>query len=288
MLLVLVSVTVLVLGSTGPFNSVRGKVSDAFAPVRRVGGSITSPFSDLFGSATRYQKVRKENTSLKQQLAAAQGQAAKAQDAIRERAELLALNRLENVDKLASVDARVVSQPLGNFDTTIELDVGTDRGVRAGMPVRTGAGLVGRVTYATAKQSRVLLIVDEHSKVGVRLSTSGEVGVANGTGSSSSMSVDYIDPETKVIEREILVTSGLQNSRFPAGIPVGMVSTHTVSAAALQQSLTMQPLADLEHLTFVQVVLWQQTEVFPPTPTVVLRPTTTVFGDAVPTTTVVP
>ena len=102
------------------------------------------------------------------------------------------------------------------------------------------------------------------------------------------MSVDYIDPETKVMDREITVTSGLQNSRFPAGIPVGMVSAHTVSAAALQQSLTMQPLADLQHLTFVQVVLWQQAEVFPPTPPVVLRPTTAVLDESIPTTTVRP
>ena len=275
MLLVLVSVTVLVLGSTGPFDSVRGRASDAFAPVRRLGRTITSPAEDLFGSTSRYQSVRKENIRLKQQLAVARGQAAKGQDAVRERAELLALNQLEDIDKLTAVDARVVSQPLGNFDATIEIDVGSDRGVRAGMPVRTGAGLVGRVTYTTAKQSRVLLLIDEKSKVGVRLSTSGEVGVASGTGSTSSLGVDYIEPETKVEDAEVLVTSGLQNSRFPAGIPVGVVVTHTVGANALQQSMTMQPLADLVHLTFVQVVLWQRADVFPPTPTAVVRPTTT-------------
>jgi rod shape-determining protein MreC len=291
-LLVLVSITVLVLGSTSPFAGVRSRVSDAFGPVRRAGKSVTSPFGDVFGSATRYKKVRKENETLRAELAAAQGKAAEAQDAIRERSELLAAAKLEDVETIKSVNARVTGQPLGNFDSTIEIDRGSDSGIRRGMPVRTGAGLVGRVTYVTAKQARVLLITDEQARVGVRLSTSGEVGLAVGGGSSKNLQVDLIDPNTVIADSEVLVTSGLQNTRFPAGIPVGIVASHKVGDGSLQQEVMMQPLADVSHLTFVVVLLWDPPVSLPPTPTIALV-TTTVAGAVpaiepnAPTTTVV-
>ena len=136
------------------------------------------------------------------------------------------------------------------------------------MPVVTGAGLVGRITVTTPHQARVLLITDAKSQVGVRLSRSGDVGVARGGGTTRSLSVDLIDPDTVIADSEVMVTSGLQNSRYPAGIPVGEVVQHKVDGVALQQAVTIKPLADVSQLTFVQVLLWTQSEVMPAAPAV--------------------
>ena len=286
-LLVLVSITVLVVGSTSPFAALRGRVSDAFGPVRRAGKAVTSPLGDVFGSATRYQKVRKDNDELRKQLAAAQGKLARVDDAVRERSELLALNGLADLDNIPKVNARVVGQPLGNFDVTIEIDAGSASGIREGMPVVTGAGLVGRVTVTTPHQARVLLITDAKSQVGVRLSRSGDVGVARGGSTDGLLGVDLIDPDTVIADHEVMVTSGLQNSRYPAGIPVGQVVKHSVDAVALQQNVTIKPLAAVDQLDFVQVLLWSETDTLPSSPSAVVIPTSVVATDrsAAPSTT---
>ena len=74
----------------------------------------------------------------------------------------------------------------------VEIDRGTDAGVDKGMPVVTGAGLVGRVVEASKRRATVLLITDLSSNIGVRLTASGDVGVAKGAGAGNDLPVDRI------------------------------------------------------------------------------------------------
>ncbi|MGH9165546.1 MAG: rod shape-determining protein MreC, partial [Acidimicrobiales bacterium] len=125
-----------------------------------------------------------------------------------------------------------------------------------GMPVVSGAGLVGRVVDVSTRRAAVLLISDPTSSVGVRLAGSGDVGVATGRGRGSTLRIDLVEPLTKVEPGEALVTSGLEQSAFPPGIPVGQVKAATTATGALQQDVTAQPVADLDRLSFVKVLQW--------------------------------
>ena len=53
------------------------------------------------------------------------------------------------------------------------------------------------------------------------------------------------------------MTSGLQGSVFPAGLPVGRVRAAKVPPAALQQQIDIDPIVDLARLDYVKVLLWQ-------------------------------
>jgi rod shape-determining protein MreC len=68
------------------------------------------------------------------------------------------------------------------------------------------------------------------------------------------MSVGFVETNVELRRRELAVTSGLNDSVFPAGIPVGRVVTAKSTPGELQQRVTMRPLADLEHLRFVRVL----------------------------------
>ena len=260
-LLVLTSITVITVdvrgGGGGAMESVRRAARDAFAPVQSAADEVINPVGDFFGGLFRYGHIKAENARLRRQLADARGKANGASSAERERDELLALQKLTFAGDVPTVAARVVATSPSNFQLTVEIDKGLPTGIQKGMPVVTGAGLVGRVIAVSQERATVLLITDPAFNVGIRLSGSGDVGVARGNGVRQPLPVDLVDVGTKVTGGEVVVTSGLQGSVFPAGIPVGKVRSAKVQPGRLQQEVSIDPLVDLSRLDFIKVLLWQ-------------------------------
>jgi cell shape-determining protein MreC len=52
----------------------------------------------------------------------------------------------------------------------------------------------------------------------------------------------------------MVVTSGLDNSIFPPGIPVGRVATAEAAPGQFQQNVEVRPTADLAQLRLVSVI----------------------------------
>jgi rod shape-determining protein MreC len=260
MLLVLTSaalVTVSIRGGGGGFvSSVRGNAQDAFAPVQSATNSMVSPVTDFFHGVFQYQSLKHENALLRQQLADRAAAQVAADDAARERQDLLDLLKLDFVGDIPTVAARVVSGPESNFQASVVIDRGSDDGLVKGMPVVGGSGLVGRIEDVSRHQATVLLLTDPSFNIGVRLSPSGDVAVASGQGPGKLLTVDLVDPALKLDPNAAVVTSGLQQSPYPPGIPVGRVHTATSKPGALRQDVSVEPSVDIGRLTFVKVLLW--------------------------------
>jgi rod shape-determining protein MreC len=283
---VLIASTIVVIGSTGPFAGVRGALSDFLRPVKKVGATIGAPIANLFDSIGSHQDLVDENRRLRDQNADLESRVGLADDALRQRRELLELNKIVDATGLPSVASQVVSGSSSNFrDVTIEIDAGSDKGVREGMPVVAGLGLVGRVTVVTAKASRVRLFTDGSMGVGVRLANSGDVGVIRGAGANQDMTIGLIDPSTEVTVGELVLTSGLGSSRFPNNLALGRVKTAKVVPGELEQEVVMQPFIDLKRVGMVRVLLW-----VPAAPVPLVPPTTqaTTTTTSVPLPTAVP
>lgn len=263
LLLVLTAVTLLTLdersGGLGVVGVMRDGARDAFAPVQDAADAAFRPIGDFFQGAAHYGDVEEENARLRQALAERDGELLRAEDAARERQALLDQQDLDFAGDIPTVAARVVVGPASSFDLTVQIDRGRSAGISPGMPVVAGAGLVGRVVDVSRSRATILLITDPKSSVGVRLADSGDVGVAEGRGSRSTLRLDYVDPATTVKEGEAVVTSGLQQSVFPPGVPIGTVVAASSGAGSLQQDVTVEPAVDLRRLTFVKVLQWSPT-----------------------------
>ncbi len=259
LLLVLTAVTLLTLdertGGLGMVDKARDAAADALGPARDATDSAVRPVADFFQGIIHYGRLEEANTRLREQLAARDAELAQVADAQRERQELLDQQKLEFAADIPAVAARVVLASPTNLDLTVEINRGRDSGVAPGMPVVSGTGLVGRVVDVSRTRATVLLISNPTSNVGVRLA-SGEVGVASGRGAQSALEVDNVDPAAKVAPDEPVVTSGLQQSIYPPGIPIGRVRTARVPPEAVQQEVTLEPFVDLRRLTFVKVLQW--------------------------------
>jgi rod shape-determining protein MreC len=267
----------IVIGQSKPFSGVRGTLGSVFAPLRAAGETVTQPISNTFEAIGSRNELKDDNEDLRRRLNEAQSKLAAAEDALRERREVLAMEGLEEITSIKTVKARVSATAMDNFDVTIEIDRGSQHGVVEGMPVADGYGLVGQVTIVTKRSSRVRLFTDPASQIGVRHATSGVVGIIRGEGRGKAMQVSRIDPRATIKPGDVMVTSGLTNSRFPAGLQVGTVLSAKLEQGKLEQTVVMKPFIELDRLTFVSVLLWTAPPPVPfekPIPTSTIAPAT--------------
>jgi rod shape-determining protein MreC len=257
--LVLGSVTLLTIGlRDAPIvREVREGASVVIGPIEGAVDTVTAPVRNAWHGVTDYEDLQRENDELRAQVEESEADGVQTSDAERQLAELSASLDLPWAANVKTATARVVSGPRSNFSHAIQIDKGTDDGIAVGMPVVTGAGLVGRVSQAIGGSSTVELLTDPEFVVGVRLSTTGDLGTARGQGRDDPLSVDSaIAPNAKVPKGTGVVTSGVDRSAYPPGIPVGTVVSSRQGSGGLALDLDVDPLVDVDQLSYLTVMLW--------------------------------
>jgi rod shape-determining protein MreC len=259
-LLILTSLAVLTLDfrDAGPVRALREVAATVFSPLRGAADTVSTPFSNAWGGITDYGDVKKENEELREQVDELRGDAVRGKDAIDQLVPILEQLDISWVDQVARTTARVTSGPVSNFDYTIEIDKGSSDGIVEGMPVVTGAGLVGRVVQAAPGTSTVQLLTDPDFRVGVRMVPGGTPGTARGGGRGEPLVVDTaLDPKAELPEDAVLTTSGADRSAFPASIPVAEVTGKRPASGGLTLDLLAEPYADTGGLAYVTVLLYE-------------------------------
>jgi cell shape-determining protein MreC len=89
--------------------------------------------------------------------------------------------------------------------------------------------------------------------------SSGNVASVQGGGIGRSLTVNLIPPGTPIHKGEVLTTSGLPDLAYPPSIPVATITKFSSTSSATQESVTAEPLADLDQLAYVDVLLWEPT-----------------------------
>lgn len=259
LLLILTSITVLTLDfrGFGPLASVQGAVKRAFEPLTSASGTLFDPLVDGWESLTEYGDLKDENARLRAELDELRGTQLQGQAAEATLQEVLAELDIDYLGGAERVTGQVIDR-VGNFeDFTIELDKGSKAGIEVGMPAVTSAGLVGRVTQVEIDSSRIRILSEPGFTVGIKVLGPGDVALARGVGESGNLEVRQgIADETVVEAGMVVVTSGIEGSPFPPDILVGVISSVEIDPTELTQTLEIVPLADLDSLSFVTVVLW--------------------------------
>ena len=249
--LVVISVTVLAMDllGLGPIGLARDVANGLFSPVRAVGDAV-------FGNDDS-----DEVADLRLRIDELEGNEAEAANYLAELRRLQEELGLAIPSEIPTVSASVISQAVGNFDRTIEIDRGASDGVEVNMPVQTAEGLVGVIDQVTINSARVRLITDEEVSVGVVHVPSRDAGIARGQGEGQDLLVDgAFEAGTVVNEGDLFVTYGADGLNFPPDIPVGSAVAVRGAANPLEQQVFLSPLADLGSLSQVFVVLFTPTE----------------------------
>ncbi len=243
--------------------SARRTAGTVFSPLRGVAETVSEPFTNAWNGVTSYGDVNAENEELRRRIDELEGREVLEEDAVQQLAELLDQQGLEWIGAEPTTAARVVSGNPSNFSHTLDISKGSDDGIKVGMPVVNGAGLVGKVVQAQSGRSTVQLITDPDFAVGIRLLPSNVTGTARGQGRGEDLIIDTnLEAGTEAVPNPgaSLTTSGIDRAAFPASIPVGKVREVKESRGGLGLDLLVRPMADTAELSFVTVILWEPPE----------------------------
>ena len=105
-----------------------------------------------------------------------------------------------------------------------------------------------------SKLLKLLLLSDATSGVGVRNSRTSIVGIAQGITFNDKLAFNFIDPDADMKKGDLLVTSGLEDGRFPANIPVGHIKSIQKDPSGLANKITITPLVNFSEVSIVSVI----------------------------------
>lgn len=121
------------------------------------------------------------------------------------------------------VPAQVVGRSADHWWQQVTLNRGSNSGIQEGFIVRAEGGLVGLVETVTPNTSRVLLISDLKSQVGVTIGRTSAKGVLRGDSSAEAVLEFYEKvPNVKVGD---LVSTSTYSQKFPSSLPVGRIKS---------------------------------------------------------------
>jgi rod shape-determining protein MreC len=261
--LVMAAVTALVLDQrdVAVVGELRDAATSVFNPFDDAAEVVSAPLTDAWSGWTGNDDMDElvaENQRLRDQLDSVEADQVRNTDAVQQLAELTRTLELPWAADISAVTAQVTSGPQSNFSHAIQINKGSDDGVAVGMPAVTGGGLVGRVSQVSDGRATVELVSDPEFRVGVRLAETGALGTARGQGRGEPLVVDAsIEPGTDVAAGAGVVTSGVDRSTYPDAIPVGKVRTTREGAGGLSLELIVDPLVDVDRLSYVSILIWQ-------------------------------
>ena len=177
----------------------------------------------------------------------------------RENLRLHQLLNLKDHLQLKATAARVIGRDASNWWKSIQIDRGTQDGIRENLAVLNADGIIGKVVSVTKGEARVLLLTDPNCKASALLQDTREPGVVSG--SENALAVEprfqmtYVDSKAKVRPGEAVITSGL-GGVFPKGVLIGAVIRARLDPqTGMYQNVDIKPAVDFQRLEEVIVVL---------------------------------
>lgn len=154
------------------------------------------------------------------------------------------------VPKQKAIAARIIGRSAAHWWQHLTLGSGSTNGIKEGFIVMGTGGLVGRVVSVTSHTSRVLLISDATSRVGVTIGRSRQMGYIRGqTGNRAIM--QFFDKVPNVRIGDAVSTSSVSHM-FPPGLPIGRVESVSLNKIPAPEAV-IELTAPFSSLEWVKV-----------------------------------
>jgi rod shape-determining protein MreC len=225
-----------------------------FSPIQHAVGSFFGGLRDFWGDYFYLRDVRRQNQELR-----SENFLLRQENQVLGNLVLKFRNEQEITDLLGSLSRSVLVASVIGLDSSqiyksVVLSKGSRDGVKKDMVVLDKRGyLVGRViSPVNLKQSRVQLITDDESGVGVLTERFKVVGVLSGDGRGECLMKYVLKTNREVASGEQLVTSGFDGI-YPSGLPVGRIVSMSEDSSLFKKIL-VKPYFDFSDLDQVAVI----------------------------------
>jgi rod shape-determining protein MreC len=264
-------------GDRGPIGAAGRVAHQVVQPVSDAANSVFSPVHDWWHALWHRGDVVSENRKLRRELQAETAKVERNEQALE---QLPAYKRFFGQtywSDYTKVGATVVGDSVGNNETTVRINRGTEAGIADGMAVVDPRGLIGQIVQAWHGGAKVLLVTDPSFGVGAQtlvgsheqIAQTDDEGVLRLTFAGNDRPHDE-SPSIKV--RDEIVTCGCSESHIPPGIPIGPVANVSVSFDGSVIRVAVAPTLDRSSLDMVEVILWKPGATVPPAVTTKLFP----------------
>ncbi len=197
--------------------------------------------------------IKKNNRELTQKNAELQAQLAVMEEIRRENDRMSALLQFRGRSKMEMVNARVIGRDLMADFESLSIDRGSDHGLKQGLAVITPDGVVGYVARTDSRNSAVRVLTDRLAVIDAVVQRTRARGIVEGK-NRTTCRLRYIERAVDVAVGDLVVTTGVANL-FPAGFPIGRVTSVEETKYGVSQKVDIEPLVHPSSLEEVFVVL---------------------------------
>jgi len=146
----------------------------------------------------------------------------------------------------ATIAAEVIGRDPTNWSHSLIINKGLTHGIRQNKAALSTRGLVGRVLEVGKYSSRILLITDPNSKVGVVIRRNRQGGMLVGRPDGMCKMI-YIALDSDAAKGDRVITAGLSGA-FPKGILVGQIVEVGRESGRLYKYAIVRPAQDMTML----------------------------------------
>lgn len=247
-LIVVLALIILVASSKSITSPIRSGLLDwASSPLKF--------FHSLISSSKRiipFASLREDNARLRKRVELLTGSLEEARIIYDENERLKDLINFKKALSYTTVPAQVIGRDPSNWSNSLIIDKGLSGGVRQNKAVLSTKGLVGRVLEAGRTSSKILLITDPNSKVGVLIQRNRQGGVLVGRPDGRCKMI-YIALDSDVAPGDKVITAG-SGGIFPKDILVGEVIRIEKQPGRLYKNAIVKTSEDLSRLEEVLCV----------------------------------
>lgn len=226
-------------------------VQNAFHTATDKVRSLASNFRSMQALQDDYDAISFENEQLRMELSSAEELSLE-----NERLKTL-LDAQDTYDSLDPIYAKVIARDAGPWFKTFSLNRGSNHGVREGMAVVNGNGLIGRVYEAGLNYSKVITIIDTRSAVACLMQRTRDNCVMRGQISESDSAAEcfvyYLPNVNSISPGDVVVTSGT-DSLYPKGLKIGVVSALSLDAGSEGTYAIVSPSVDFQRIEEVFIL----------------------------------
>ena len=182
--------------------------------------------------------------------------------------ELDDFRKLYNLDQTYAdypkVAARVISKDTNNWYSNFKIDKGTNDGIKPGMNVMAGNGLVGIIIKADHNNSIVRSIIDDSSNVrGMFLDTADTCTVKGNLKLLDEGHIEVADiKKGSGVKDGYEVVTSYVSPKFHPGILIGYVSNIKVDPSNMTESGYLTPAVDFSKLDMVLIITREKEELY--------------------------
>lgn len=230
-------------------DGVRARVTDAVAPILDALSQPAATVAHAVETFNDLARLREEIVRLRQENAVLRRYQAVAHLLEAENLSLQALLNYRPDPPYSFITARVIADNSGAFVRSVAVNLGANAGIRDGLAVLGGRGLIGRTVQTGDRSTRILLITDLNARIPVVVEQSRYRAILGGDNTERPRLL-YLPPDSQVKVGDRVFTSG-HGGMFPPGLPVGVV-------AAIEDAVVrVQPAEDIGRLEYVRIIDFQ-------------------------------